>query len=89
MGLADAVVAVALHGVAGVAVVEVNVGRAVGVGARAEFGQVARVAGLATHGARRCELEKNQSKHESFGCETWDGFRILSSFIFIPLELLV
>ena len=52
MGLADAVVAVAVHAGAGVAVVQVHVGRAVGAGARAELGQVARVPRLAARRAR-------------------------------------
>lgn len=48
VSLADAVVAVALHIVAGVSVMQINVGRAVRVGPRAELWQVARVSGLAT-----------------------------------------
>lgn len=57
MSLADAVVAVAVHVVASVSVVQVNVGRAVRAGSGAELGQVARVAGLAAHGAGQFELQ--------------------------------
>lgn len=57
MSLADAVVAVALHAVTGVPVVQVDVGGAVGAGARAELGQVAGVAGFSTQGPSRFQLE--------------------------------
>lgn len=56
VSLADAVVAVALHVVAGVSVMQINVGRAVRVGTRAELWQVARVSGLATKRAGQLQL---------------------------------
>lgn len=56
VSLADAVVAVALHIVAGVSIVQINVGRAVRVGARAELWQVAGVAGLATKRSGQLQL---------------------------------
>lgn len=48
MSLADAVVAVALNALAGVPVMQVDVGWAVRVGAGTELGQVAGVTGLST-----------------------------------------
>lgn len=49
--LAHAVVAVSVHLVAGVAVVQVDVGRAVRAAAGAELGQVTRVSSLSTRRA--------------------------------------
>lgn len=57
MSLADAVVAVALHAVTGVPVMQVDVGGAVRAGARAELWQVTGVAGLSTQGASGFQLE--------------------------------
>ena len=56
VSLADAVVAVAFDAVAGVPVVQINVGWAVGVGAGTELWQVAGVTGLSTQGAGRLQL---------------------------------
>lgn len=64
VGLADAVVAVAVHVVAGVPVVQVDVGGAVGVGAGAELGQVAGVARLPAGRARRLQLRGREAGHE-------------------------
>lgn len=57
MGLADAVVAVALDAVTRVPVVQINVGGAVRAGARAELWQVAGVAGLPAQGASWLQLQ--------------------------------
>lgn len=54
VSLAHAVVAISVHLVAGVAVMQVDVGRAVRAAASAELRQVAGVAGLATR--RACWL---------------------------------
>lgn len=48
MILADAVVAVAFDAVAGMAIMQINVGRTVRVGTSAELRQVAGVTGLST-----------------------------------------
>lgn len=53
MGLADAVVAVAIHAVAGVPVVEVDVRGTVGARPCAEFWQIAGIAGFPAWCARR------------------------------------
>lgn len=57
VSLAHAVVAVAVHLVAGVAVMQVDVGRAVRAAASAELGKVAGVGGLAARRARRLQLQ--------------------------------
>lgn len=57
VSLADAVVAVALHAVTGVPVVQVNVGGAVRAGAGAELRQVTGVTGLSAQGASRFQLQ--------------------------------
>lgn len=59
MGLADAVVTVAVHVVAGVAVVQVDVRGTVGAAAGAELGEVAGVAGLSAGRARRLQLRSD------------------------------
>lgn len=56
VSLANAIVAVALHIVASVSVMQINVGRAVRVGPRAELWQVARVSGLATKRSGQLQL---------------------------------
>lgn len=56
VSLTHAVVAVSVHLVAGVAVVQVDVGRTVRAAAGAELGQVAGVGGLAARRARRLQL---------------------------------
>lgn len=56
MCLADAVVAVAFNVVAGVAIVQINVGRTVRVGTSTELWQVTGVTGLSTEGASQFEL---------------------------------
>ena len=65
MGLADAVVAVAVHIVAGVAVVQVDIGRAVGVCAGAELRQVTRVTGVTAWGARWLQLQTDGRMDEA------------------------
>lgn len=66
MSLTDAVVAVALHVVAGVSIMQINVGRTVRVGPRAELWQVARVSGLPTKGAGQLQLRtQTQGDRES------------------------
>lgn len=62
MSLADAVVAVAFHAVAGVPVVQVNIGGAVRAGAGAELGQVTGVTGLSAQGASRFQLQMRTGK---------------------------
>ena len=57
VGLADAVVAVAIHPLAWVPVVQVHVGRAVRTGPRAELREVAGIAGVPTRGSRRLQLQ--------------------------------
>lgn len=57
VGLADAVVAVAIHALARVPIVEVHVGRAVRAGPRAEFREVAGIAGAPTGRARGLQLQ--------------------------------
>lgn len=57
VGLADAVVAVAIHALARVPVVQVHVGRAVRTGPRAELREVAGVAGVPTCGSRWLQLQ--------------------------------
>ena len=61
--LADAIVAVPVHAVAGVPVVEVHVGRAVGVGASAELWQVTGVTGFSAGRASRLELHTHTHTH--------------------------
>lgn len=56
MILADAVVAVAFNAVAGMAIMQINVGRTVRVGTGAELRQVAGVAGLSTKSASWFQL---------------------------------
>lgn len=56
MSLADAVVAVAFHVVAGVPIMQINVGRAVRVGTSTELWQVTGVTGLSTQGASQFQL---------------------------------
>lgn len=56
MSLADAIVAVAFDGVAGVPIMQINVGRAVRVGTSTELWQVTRVTGLSTEGASHLQL---------------------------------
>lgn len=56
MRLADAVVAVAFDVVAGVSIMQINVGRAVRVGTGAELWQVTGVTGLPTQGASWFQL---------------------------------
>lgn len=56
VGLADAVVAVALHVVARMAIMQINVGRAVRVGTSAELWQVTGVTGLSAERASGFEL---------------------------------
>lgn len=63
VSLADAVVAVAFNAVTGVPVVQVDVGGAVGAGARAELRQVAGVSGLATQRAGWFQLEAHVSNN--------------------------
>ena len=65
VGLADAVVAVAVHAGAGVAVMQVHVGGAVGAGARAELWQVARVPRLAARRARQLQLSEQLGYNEA------------------------
>lgn len=66
VSLADAVVAVAVHVVAGVAVVQVDVGGAVGAGAGAELGQITGVTGFAAWSSRWLQLHSNvDSKRQS------------------------
>lgn len=60
VGLADAVVAVPIHAVAAVPVVQVHVGRALRAGPRAELGQVAGIARLSARNPRRFELQNRQ-----------------------------
>lgn len=60
VGLADAVVTVAVHVVAGVAVVQVDVGGTVGAAAGAELGEVAGVAGLSAGRAWRLQLRSDK-----------------------------
>ena len=70
VGLADAVVAVALHIVAGVTVMQVHIGRTVGTDTGAELRQVTRVTGLSTgctcwlqlHRDREREREREREK---------------------------
>lgn len=56
MSLADAVVTVPVNVMAGVAVVQINVGRTLSVGAGAELWQVAGVTRLSTHGSSWLQL---------------------------------
>lgn len=56
MSLADTVVAVALDIVAGVPIMQINVGWAVRAGPGTELWQVARVSGLSTEGASQLQL---------------------------------
>lgn len=65
VSLAHAVVAVAVHLVAGVAVVQVDVGGAVRAAAGAELGQVAGVGGLAARSARRLQLQVTRKQRPS------------------------
>lgn len=60
MSLADAVVTVTVHIVAGVAVVQVDVCRAMRAAAGAELGEVAGVAALAAGRARRLQLHSHK-----------------------------
>lgn len=64
VGLADAIVAVAIHTGAGVPVVQVNIGRALRAGPRAELGQVAGIARLSARNPRCFQL---QNKHNFKG----------------------
>ena len=56
VSLANAVIAVAVHVVAGVAVVQVDVGGAVRAGAGAELGQITGVTGFTAWSAGRLQL---------------------------------
>lgn len=56
--LADAVVAVAIDVVAGVAIVQVDVGGAVWAGAGAELGEIAGVTGLTARSSCRLQLRR-------------------------------
>lgn len=58
MGLADAVVAVSVHFVARVPVMQVHVGRAVGVGTSTELWQITGVTGFSTRCASRLQLQR-------------------------------
>lgn len=58
VGLADAVVAVAVQALARVPVMQVHVGRAVGAGARAELREVAGIAGVPARRSRRFQLKR-------------------------------
>lgn len=57
MGLADAIVAVAIHLLAWVPIVQVHIGWAVRTGPSAELREVAGVAGVPTRGSRRLQLQ--------------------------------
>lgn len=57
VGLADAVVAVAIHAMARVPIVQVNVGRALRAGPGAELGQVTGIARLSARNPRWLELQ--------------------------------
>lgn len=57
MSLADAVVAVAVNVVAGVPIMQINVGWAVRVSPGAELRQVTGVSGLSTQRASRFQLQ--------------------------------
>lgn len=59
--LADAVVAVAIHAVAGVPIVQVNIGRALRAGPRAELGQIAGIARLSAGNPRCLQLQNKQN----------------------------
>lgn len=61
MGLADAVVAVPIHPMARVPVVQVNIGRALRAGPRAELGQVTRIARLSARNPRWFQLQNKQN----------------------------
>lgn len=65
MSLADAVVTVAVHVVAGMAVVQVDVGGAVGAGAGAELRQIAGVAGFAAGSACCLQLQATRRQRPS------------------------
>ena len=66
VGLADAVVTVAVHVLTGVAVMQVDIGGAVRAGAGAELRQVARVTGVTAWSARRLQLHSHfDSKQQS------------------------
>lgn len=62
MSLADAVVTVAVHVVAGVSVVQVDIGGAVGAAAGAELREVAGVAGLPAGRARQLQLHSDKAQ---------------------------
>lgn len=59
MSLADAVITVAIHIVAGVAIMQVDVGGAVRAGTGAELGEITRVAGFPTWCACWLQLHSN------------------------------
>jgi len=59
MGLAYAVITVAVNILAGVAVVKVDVGWTVRVGASAKFWQITRVTGFTTRSTRWLQLHTN------------------------------
>lgn len=56
MSLTDAIVAVAFNAVAGVPIMQINIGWAMGIGTSTELWQVAGVAGLSTQGASWFQL---------------------------------
>lgn len=64
MSLADAIVTVAIHIVAGVTVMQVDVGGAVRVGAGAEFREVTGIAGLTAWCACWLQLRSNIDSRE-------------------------
>ena len=57
MGLTDAVVAVAIHPLTWVPIVQVHIGWAVRTGTRAELWEVAGIAGVPARRSRRFQLE--------------------------------
>ncbi len=66
VSLADAVVTVTVHVVAGVAVVQVDVGGAVRAGTSAELGEITRVAGFTAWSACWLQLHANvESRQQS------------------------
>lgn len=68
MGLADAIVAVAVHALTRVPVVQVHVGWAASTGSRAELREVTGVAGAPARGPRRLQLQgEGGSEHAHRG----------------------
>lgn len=98
MCLADAVVAVAHHVVAGVTVVKIDVGRAVRAGTGAELRQVTWVTGLSTHGPSWLKLWRTETSksdcsqkiwHPISICETKDWWEFLIVILILKLPSLV